>query len=449
MDDPVAVRSSAGRAISKGEATPIPSPLIQSTAPLRQQKSSILKDTVDPVAAEPDTHRRLDVAPAAKPGGQSVAPSFPTEVSDLLASPGLVEPELPAVPSSNDAPSDDYATPNIVSVPRVEPDADEHLPDIHDLLPAVEPEPEPEPEPAVELEPAPAPAVEPGLTEQSDLSADASSASVTELPDETMPPAQAPESIEPAARVSGADQVTLFSFEIEEFDDSATRPELDTERPAETEEASADVTPAQATPEPTAPAPVVVAPALREPAPAPTPESNRPTDTVDTAPEAGSLEAPEPLTSLDFAPAIESDVSQPETPEPLETPEPPETSEPEALDSEASEPATEAVNPWLTATPAHQLRESVPTDSAQTALKASSAVESELIKEGTVKLLFTLKQGNFHGYIEPKDGSKDILFHQKYINADIFDQLERGVQVVAHIKHLEGKVYATRVDLVE
>ncbi|MEO0807803.1 MAG: cold shock domain-containing protein, partial [Cyanobacteria bacterium J06643_4] len=68
-------------------------------------------------------------------------------------------------------------------------------------------------------------------------------------------------------------------------------------------------------------------------------------------------------------------------------------------------------------------------------------------KTGVVKLLFVLKPGNFHGYIAPDDGTKDILFHQKYINADIFDRLERGTKVVATIKHIENKVYATRVDL--
>ena len=68
-------------------------------------------------------------------------------------------------------------------------------------------------------------------------------------------------------------------------------------------------------------------------------------------------------------------------------------------------------------------------------------------KNGVVKLLFTMKEGNFHGYIEPEDGSSDILFHQKYINEDIFESLERGVEVVVSIKYVEGKAYATRVEL--
>jgi len=77
---------------------------------------------------------------------------------------------------------------------------------------------------------------------------------------------------------------------------------------------------------------------------------------------------------------------------------------------------------------------------------APSIVQSP-VKNGTIKLLFTLKEGNFHGYIAPDDGSKDILFHQKYINADIFPKLERGAQVTATVKYIAGKAYATHVDL--
>ncbi len=77
---------------------------------------------------------------------------------------------------------------------------------------------------------------------------------------------------------------------------------------------------------------------------------------------------------------------------------------------------------------------------SQTALKQSA-------KGGVVKLLFTAKPGNFHGYIAPDDGSKDILFHQKYIDADIFETLERGTRVMVSAKNIEGKSYATRVTL--
>lgn len=96
---------------------------------------------------------------------------------------------------------------------------------------------------------------------------------------------------------------------------------------------------------------------------------------------------------------------------------------------------SEPVNPWLTAIPAAR-QEPNQTNSEE--------LES---KSGTVKLLFTIKPGNYHGYIAPDDGSKDILFHQRYINADIFDKIERGSSVIATVKVMAGKAYATHVDL--
>lgn len=79
----------------------------------------------------------------------------------------------------------------------------------------------------------------------------------------------------------------------------------------------------------------------------------------------------------------------------------------------------------------------------------STQVDQFPVKNGVVKLLFTMKEGNFHGYIEPSDGTSDILFHQKYINEDIFESLERGVEVVVSVKYIEGKAYATQVALAE
>ena len=75
----------------------------------------------------------------------------------------------------------------------------------------------------------------------------------------------------------------------------------------------------------------------------------------------------------------------------------------------------------------------------------SSTQPTSITKQGFVKLLFKIKKNNFHGYITPKDGSKDIIFHQKYINDDVFGQLERGmeVEVTAHVT--EGKAYADHV----
>lgn len=84
----------------------------------------------------------------------------------------------------------------------------------------------------------------------------------------------------------------------------------------------------------------------------------------------------------------------------------------------------------------------------ESSVDSRPALEQSL-KSGVVKLLFTTKSGNFHGYIAPDDGSKDILFHQKYIDADIFENLERGTKVMVSAKNMEGKAYATRVDLQE
>ena len=68
-----------------------------------------------------------------------------------------------------------------------------------------------------------------------------------------------------------------------------------------------------------------------------------------------------------------------------------------------------------------------------------------ITKQGIVKLLFKLKKNNHHGYVAPNDGSKDIIFHKKYIGDDVFAQLERGmaVEVTAHIT--EGKAYADHI----
>lgn len=74
---------------------------------------------------------------------------------------------------------------------------------------------------------------------------------------------------------------------------------------------------------------------------------------------------------------------------------------------------------------------------------ATPTTQPNLItKQGIIKLLFKLKKNNHHGYIAPEDGSKDIIFHKKFIGNDVFSQLERGmkVEVTAHIT--EGKAYA-------
>ncbi|MBE9066362.1 cold shock domain-containing protein [Leptolyngbya cf. ectocarpi LEGE 11479] len=86
-----------------------------------------------------------------------------------------------------------------------------------------------------------------------------------------------------------------------------------------------------------------------------------------------------------------------------------------------------------------------PLRSTSTLSETPGTDSKSITKQGVVKLLFKLKQSNHHGYIEPKDGSKDIIFHQKYIGHEIFGQLERGmeVEVTAHIT--AGKAYADHI----
>lgn len=74
-----------------------------------------------------------------------------------------------------------------------------------------------------------------------------------------------------------------------------------------------------------------------------------------------------------------------------------------------------------------------------------AAQSNVIVKQGVIKLLFKLKKNNHHGYVAPDDGSKDIIFHQKYIGDEVFCQLERGiaVEVTAHIT--EGKAYANHI----
>ena len=95
----------------------------------------------------------------------------------------------------------------------------------------------------------------------------------------------------------------------------------------------------------------------------------------------------------------------------------------------APDPVTET--PRAVSAPSHSI------------LKTNLAQDSQSItKQGVIKLLFKLKKSNCHGYITPHDGSKDIIFHQKYIGDEIFHHLERGmnVEVTAHMT--EGKAYA-------
>lgn len=394
--DPVAIRV-------KGSSLEPAAP-IQSTAPLRQKSSSVLKDTVDPVAAEPDTHQRLDAAPASLPGGTLSAPSFPTEVSDLISA-----------PSSNLPVLEDNLLSN-ASVPSATSSAeDEHLPEIHDLLPAIEPD-----QHSDELTPDTQPATNEDLPSADRISSLGNVSSSNEPV------------VESAQRISGPEQATLFSFDIVETD-AAVESDI-----AETNVAESDTTESDAI-------------------------GCRENDiTSDVSPDDISVAKTEPLVSDKIAnlgddPAVDghtalqlpvveslipdtllSDLSMQKSDEQTDV-----SSSDTASTSSASESVVETSspddvqNPWLTAVPAHQKK------------SVEAHLSERLTKNGKVKLLFKLKEGNFHGYIAPDDGTKDILFHQKYINAEIFDHIERGTQVAVTAKYMEGKAYATRVDLLQ
>ncbi len=351
--------------------------LDRSTSTLRSNNYSAPESPDDLGADEFDTHQRLDAAPASLSGDTLAAPGFPTDVSELISSRPSQRPVL-----KNDEPDS-------LPAPNIEPPIEAvDLPDIHDLLPAIESD------------------------EAEDISFDAQPvvdetaiASAKPVP-ETVDIAKS--AIEPnapivesAQRVFVDDQATLFSFDIVEADTSVEASLLEI--------------------------PSVEIPSVEIPQ-AQTPSSDA--LTAHKASEEADIQAGEAAEPLAVEPSVEALAASPETiVEPVET-------EPVVTESEEIEelPPTPVQNPWLMAVPSAQ--------------KNTEEVPTELLtKNGVVKLLFKLKQGNFHGYITPEDGSKDILFHQKYINADIFDELDRGTPVVVTVKYLEGKAYATQVDL--
>ncbi len=310
-----------------------------------------IKDLPDAGLTEPDTHRRLDAAAAAPPTIETVTPSFPTNVSELLSSPtqpdeSFSQGEIPLAPDA-----EDIMTPE-TSVRGWKKVADDNqLPGIHDVLPAVEPTISDEP---VKAQPKPKLLAEPEELEPS--------------PVPSQPPA--------------TEQAVLFSFDITEraADGQGDEPLA--------EESSDENLTARST-------------------------KDAPTSKVETLPYPWSLLVPEAKQQTTEDIPLQT-VAQPD-----------EVADVESKTIEATE-LTKAIAP-----------NDQPNDQS----------DDRPVKNGIVKLLFTLKEGNYHGYIAPDDGSKDILFHQKYINADVFAHLERGISVSASVKYLEGKAYATRVDL--
>ncbi|MFK8186466.1 MAG: cold shock domain-containing protein [Phormidesmis sp.] len=339
---------------------------------------------------EPTTHQQLDVASASVPGVVEAKPSFPTEVSELLSSTSpQSNPDVPVHP--------------LKKLP------DEELPVIHDLLPAVA---------SPDLEHTTADAVD--LDNDSELLEDADSEN------------------------DSADKPVLFSFDIVEskVDDAS---EL-SDSPVETEPLASDRLAAVE---------ISLLETLDAASSLPlergsdeaaeriidrsklevedvTPVFPQETSVQDSRQIEGSL-SEEPSQSVDFS-ARQSASGVPAVANPLE--------------SKADEASDAFIG--IGPTSSQSLAEVAARQNEQQETEAVVAEHSTglyPVKNGTVKLLFTMKKGNFHGYIAPDDGSKDILFHQKYINADIFEQIERGDQVAATVKYIEGKAYATHVDL--
>jgi len=304
---------------------------------------------------KPDTHQRLDAATAALPADLTTSHGFSVEVSELISAQSS---QLTASqPALKESALDRFSTLDSKSA------VDEQLPEIHDLLPAVEPQETDEIQPSEIIQPSllepaplepepikPAPS-EPATTEQAQIE------QLQMFESEPEEESESEEESEPEEIIS--DQVVLFSFDVTEAE--VTNPPLLQDSDKESTSFSEEI-------------------ALEE----------------------TLLEE----TDLDTAPME---------------------------NAESSKTINDALNPWTIATPPNN----------------QPSPDQLSTKAGVVKLLFKLKPGNFHGYVAPEDGTQDILFHQKYINADIFAQLDRGSRVVAIVKQREGKVYATRIDLLQ
>lgn len=509
---------------------------LQSTAPLRQKSSSVLKDKIDPIAVEPDTYRRLDAAPAAQPGGPPPTPRLPTEVSDLIGDAFTFRPDAPAVPlpaGANDQPNE----PNEPIEPSHALEESNQFPEIHDLLPALDPD---QSEPAAPSAPSLKVVSKPDAAEISAEAQEQQGAPqvLSEDSKEGIPPAtrlsKSPETLE-AEPVVMPETVSLqppsepppflplrADFESQKAYEPSSQGSLN-EQPAYAQGTDSQVTGAQVTG-----AQVTENRPLDHESTSQTSDARASTasvilcsfDITESEAQAQQVSASSGLSRSLSSPAAEKEViEQPALEELVDEAPTDEAPTVEALVDQ--EPIVEAPtvedpasagrgvisSPWAEARIAREGQEassentdaeSLPAEvnlqqdlqqdlqekegdaEASEYLQSSEvaipreveiyearvtpseaafatsvgvdtqqpfAAEASGLKCGIVKLLFTQKQGNFHGYVAPDDGSPDILFHQKYINADVFERLERGARVSVAVKHIEGKAYATRVEV--
>ncbi len=406
---------------------------LQSIATLRLEGSSAVTDTtvnlVNSAIAGSDTHQRLDAAPAALPGDLSNASgnipndlptthSFQPDISKLIAA--------PFSQTSASLPTLEKSAFDLFPVLDSKPAIDEQLPGIHDLLPAIEQDAdefqssEGAQQTPIEQTPIEPSSVEPLPIEPSLIEPFPIELSLIELSSPELVPEL---ENEPEAIASERDQVVLFSFDITEAEvgrETGSQP-----LPPVREEAALAVAPIAAD------KPLALQEDLA-------PEEIASEETIleetflkETVLGETVLEKKTSEETTSDETALEETISA----EIVLKVVVPETVNSEAASSEDTEFSEirgdgDAFNPWTTATPE----------------QSRPSSDQLFIKIGTVKLLFKLKPGNFHGYIAPEDGTQDILFHQKYINADIFEQLDRGVRVVTIVKQLKGKLYATRID---
>lgn len=375
--------------------------------------SSPVKDPTEPVAAaEKNVGRPIDSAATALSDAISVKPTFPTEVSKLMGSPSsdaasnAANNESASKSASESVSHSISANPSLRTLKKI---PDDQLPAIHDLLPAVEASPD-------ELAPRPS-EVFTAASDQAELTPFLEPADSSLL----------------AFKQSASEQAVLFSFDIVESQEPAAespsatnsvsellKPELKISKDVSDESNSGY----------TGELPVPPARMLTQNEMlSKLPKATILTD-LDLAQEAIDSKSSESGVETDSEP-LESLIAQPAYAlQPIE-----DLREPTA--------STETLPyPWLLPSPEAALKVE-----SETSQLVKTANEERPVKNGVVKLLFTLKEGNFHGYVAPDDGTKDILFHQKYINADIFSQLERGVKVTVSVKYVEGKAYATHVEL--
>ena len=448
---------------------------------IQQSSDAVAADILDPMLAEPDTHRRLNASSAALPGATPQVPSFPTEVSELISS-------SPAQSATSSA----------------EP---EQLPAIHDLLPAIEPD---------ESEGTPKPPVPQAILCSFEIT-ESDVNPVLQDSDSTVEPLSAGEitsadSLLDSNRKPGASSPTSVTSES-----SLLTPEvasLIVEEAISEEEALAE---AQSAADRDLDIPVA--------------DASGETPSEEHAPDRRMAQQPlavEQEDDLSVADASDEMLSEGQDPDQVMVQQPlaveqeeditidieledptavaelttPFADQPSASDllpafeNEPLEPIQEESEeagivaaqvsglpyPWSLAASnkATQANAEIASDSSAAVghqdflvqadeplleseidrsqsgsfvstdaqSEMSSSVDETVFKNGVVKLLFTLKPGNFHGYIAPDDGTQDILFHQKYINADAFEQLSRGAKVVVTVKYIEGKAYAKQVDLV-